>query len=140
MATGYVLCHAAAGCPGSNCCQTRGSLWLIRDVLYGAAFGGDSNPERGYFNAQVASGTVPAFNYLVLLSDHTNGVKPGARTPRSMVAENDSGLGQIVDLISHSSVWRSSASRFCTRVNVRRFCNSYEALDLTAARPRPWFA
>ena len=61
------------------------------------------------FNQQVASGTVPAFNYLVLPSDHTTGVQPGTRTPRSMVAENDYGLGQIVDLISHSSVWRSSA-------------------------------
>ena len=61
------------------------------------------------FDAQVRSRKVPAFNYLVLLSDHTNGVKPGARTPRAMVAENDSGLGQTVDLISHSSVWRSSA-------------------------------
>ncbi len=61
------------------------------------------------FDQQVAAGTVPAFNYLVLPSDHTNGVQPGARTPRSMVAENDYGLGQIVDLISHSTVWRSSA-------------------------------
>jgi hypothetical protein len=61
------------------------------------------------FDKQVASGTVPAFNYMILPSDHTNGVSPGARTPRSMVAENDYGLGQIVDLISHSSVWRSSA-------------------------------
>ena len=64
---------------------------------------------KQYFDAQVASGKVPAFNYLVLLSDHTNGVSPGARTPRSMVAENDYGLGQFVDLISHSSIWRSSA-------------------------------
>jgi DNA-binding beta-propeller fold protein YncE len=61
------------------------------------------------FDQQVASGTVPAFNYLVLWNDHTIGVSPGARTPRSMVAENDYGLGQVVDLISHSSIWRSSA-------------------------------
>jgi phospholipase C len=52
---------------------------------------------------------VPAFNYLILWNDHTLGVTPGARTPRSMVAENDYGLGQIVDLISRSPVWRSSA-------------------------------
>ena len=61
------------------------------------------------FDQQVASGKVPAFNYLTLWNDHTIGVKPGARTPRSMVAENDYGLGQVVDLISHSRVWRSSA-------------------------------
>ena len=60
-------------------------------------------------DGQIAAGSVPAFNYMVLPSDHTNGVAPGARTPQSMVAENDYALGQIVDLISHSSIWRSSA-------------------------------
>jgi DNA-binding beta-propeller fold protein YncE len=61
------------------------------------------------FDQQVASGTVPAFNYLIMPSDHTNGLMPGARSPRSMVAENDYGLGQVVDLISHSKIWGSSA-------------------------------
>ncbi len=77
----------------------------------GAAAGSESRFDcfKQKFDTQVASGTVPAFNYLVLLSDHTNGVSPGNRTPRAMVAENDYALGQIVDLISHSSVWRSSA-------------------------------
>jgi phospholipase C len=61
------------------------------------------------FQAQVSAGTVPAFNYLVLSNDHTEGTTPGRRTPRAMVAENDYGLGQVVDLISHSPVWSSSA-------------------------------
>ncbi|MDQ6775360.1 MAG: hypothetical protein M3071_03860, partial [Actinomycetota bacterium] len=77
--------------------------------------GGAANAESRFdcfkhaFTRQVAAGSVPAFNYMVLPSDHTNGVSPGARTPRSMVAENDYGLGQIVDLISRSNIWRSSA-------------------------------
>jgi hypothetical protein len=61
------------------------------------------------FEQQLAADSVPAFNYLVLPSDHTSGVSPGARTPQSMVAENDYGLGQVVDLISHSKIWSSSA-------------------------------
>jgi len=64
---------------------------------------------RARFTAQDASGTVPSFNYLVLPNDHTNGTTPGRRTPRAMVAENDYALGQIVDTISHSAVWKSSA-------------------------------
>src|SRR3954447_24027053 len=60
------------------------------------------------FNQQVSSGTVPAFNYMVLPSDHTNGSTPGRRTPRAMMAENDYGLRQIVDLVSHSSIWKDS--------------------------------
>src|SRR5207237_6181181 len=58
--------------------------------------------------AQLATSSVPAFNYMVLPSDHTVGTSPGGRTPRAMIAENDYALGQIVDLISHSSIWNSS--------------------------------
>jgi YVTN family beta-propeller protein len=60
------------------------------------------------FNQQVSQGNVPAFNYLVLPNDHTTGLSGGSRTPQAMVADNDYGLGQIVDLISHSAVWDSS--------------------------------
>jgi hypothetical protein len=64
---------------------------------------------RTRFTAQLASGSVPALNYLVLTNDHTRGLQPGARTPYAMVADNDLGLGQIVDTISHSPIWSSSA-------------------------------
>jgi DNA-binding beta-propeller fold protein YncE len=63
---------------------------------------------RQKFAAQQVNGNVPAFNYLVLTNDHTNGLSPGARTPQAMVADNDYALGQLVDTISHSSVWESS--------------------------------
>jgi DNA-binding beta-propeller fold protein YncE len=58
---------------------------------------------------QLAAGTVPAFNYLTLTNDHTEGLDAGKRTPRAMVADNDEAIGRIVDLISHSPIWRSSA-------------------------------
>jgi DNA-binding beta-propeller fold protein YncE len=60
------------------------------------------------FTVQAATNSVPAFNYLVLTSDHTQGLSPGRRTPLAMVAENDYGLGQVVDLISKSPIWGSS--------------------------------
>jgi hypothetical protein len=58
---------------------------------------------------QLATNTVPAFNYLVMTNDHTRGLEPGARTPQAMIADNDRALGQIVDRISHSAIWSSSA-------------------------------
>jgi hypothetical protein len=51
----------------------------------------------------------PSFVYMVLNSDHTRGTDPGSPTPRAMVADNDRALGQVVDLISHSPIWSSSA-------------------------------
>ena len=61
------------------------------------------------FLREVATGSVPALTYLTLPNDHTNGVQANYPTPKSLVADNDLGLGQIVDLISHSSIWSSSA-------------------------------
>ena len=51
---------------------------------------------------------MPAFNYIVLPNDHTEGTTPGRRTPNAQLASNDWGLGQIVDVISHSTIWNSS--------------------------------
>ncbi len=48
------------------------------------------------------------FSYVVLPDDHTNGRLPGAPTPRSMIADNDDGLGTIVDAVSHSTFWPST--------------------------------
>jgi hypothetical protein len=58
--------------------------------------------------SQLATNSVPFFNYVVLPLDHTQGVAVGKRTPNADVANNDWALGQIVDAISHSSIWRSS--------------------------------
>lgn len=60
------------------------------------------------FQSQLATNSVPTFNYLSLPLDHTEGLAPGKRTPDADIANNDWGLGQIVDAISHSSIWNSS--------------------------------
>jgi hypothetical protein len=61
------------------------------------------------FAQRVSAGTVPRFNYLILFNDHTNGTDPGTYTPKANVADNDLALGQLVDLVSHSSIWKESA-------------------------------
>jgi DNA-binding beta-propeller fold protein YncE len=60
------------------------------------------------FAAQLAAGQVPQFNYIVLPSDHTTGVPASGRDPLAMIADNDQGLGQMVQLISQSDVWPQS--------------------------------
>lgn len=64
---------------------------------------------RSRLAQQLQAGAVPAFNYVTLTSDHTRGTQPGFPTPTSMVADSDLAIGQIVDTISHSSIWDSSA-------------------------------
>lgn len=41
--------------------------------------------------------------------DHTRGSAPGAFTPVSMVADNDWAIGQLVERVSHSKYWASTA-------------------------------
>jgi hypothetical protein len=89
------------------------------------------------FTQQVASGTVPAFNYLVLPNDHTVGTTPGKRTPQAMIADNDYGLGQMVDTISHSAIWKSSAI-FVVEDDSQDGADHVDAHRIPAAVISPW--
>jgi DNA-binding beta-propeller fold protein YncE len=61
------------------------------------------------FQAFVRQGDLPALEYLWLPNDHTYGSKPGKLTPAAYIAQNDYAVGRIVEAISHSPVWGSSA-------------------------------
>ena len=52
---------------------------------------------------------VPNLMILSLPCDHTEGLSPQFPRPKSMVADNDLALGRIVDGISHSKEWASTA-------------------------------
>lgn len=62
-----------------------------------------------YVAARIAEGELAAFTYVSLPNDHGVGVSPGKPTPESMVADNDYGVGIIVDALSHSPFWDKSA-------------------------------
>ena len=57
------------------------------------------------FNNDVAAGTVPALSLLWVMDDHTG----GPPTPQAEQADNDLAVGRIIDYISHSNIWSSSA-------------------------------
>ncbi len=54
-------------------------------------------------------GELPRLITLVLPNDHTFGTAPGKLSPFSSVADNDLALGQIVEAVSRSRFWASSA-------------------------------
>ncbi len=52
-------------------------------------------------------GSLPRLTFVWLDNDHTSGLEPDAYTPESDVADNDLGVGRIVDAITHSDrYWR----------------------------------
>jgi DNA-binding beta-propeller fold protein YncE len=61
------------------------------------------------FRTFESNGQLPSLSIVRLGNDHTSGTRPGAPTPRAMVAENDLALGRLVEAISHSRYWRDSA-------------------------------
>jgi YVTN family beta-propeller protein len=61
------------------------------------------------FNQQVASNTVPNFTIIWLPDDHTSGFTTGFPVPASAQADNDLALGRIVEAITHSPAWATSA-------------------------------
>jgi YVTN family beta-propeller protein len=57
------------------------------------------------FNNDLKAGTVPTLSILWIMDDHTG----GPPTAKAQQADNDLAVGRIIDYISHSSVWDSSA-------------------------------
>jgi DNA-binding beta-propeller fold protein YncE len=57
----------------------------------------------------VKSGRMPALEILHLPNDHTAGARPGMPTPRACMADNDLALGRIVEALSKSPFWRTTA-------------------------------
>jgi YVTN family beta-propeller protein len=57
------------------------------------------------FNADAKAGTVPALSILWIIDDHTGG-PPIAQAQQ---ADNDLAVGRIIDIVSHSKIWDSSA-------------------------------
>jgi phospholipase C len=61
------------------------------------------------FQGYEKSGKLPTMEFVRLPNDHTAGTKPGFPTPRAYVADNDLALGRMVDAVSHSKYWASTA-------------------------------
>ena len=78
------------------------------------AYGAHNAPSRftewkREFDGYVKSGQLPEFSLIRLPRDHTSLTRVGYSSARAMVADNDYGVGQIVEAISHSPFWESSA-------------------------------
>jgi hypothetical protein len=52
---------------------------------------------------------MPQLTILRLPNDHTAGTRVGKPTPRAFLADNDLALGRVVEAVSHSKFWKSTA-------------------------------
>ena len=56
-----------------------------------------------------ANNNLPRFLFIWLPNDHTFGASPQTPTPRTAVADNDQGLGMVVDALTKSPFWPQMA-------------------------------
>jgi YVTN family beta-propeller protein len=61
------------------------------------------------FAQYVKNDNLPTFEIIRLPNDHTAYTSKGKLTPAAMVAQNDLAFGRIVDAVSHSQFWKSTA-------------------------------
>ena len=64
---------------------------------------------RAEFDDYVAQGELPQLMIVRLPNDHTAGTRPGFPTPRAMMADNDLAMARMVEAVSNSPFWDSTA-------------------------------
>ncbi|HEY4206944.1 MAG TPA: beta-propeller fold lactonase family protein [Puia sp.] len=60
------------------------------------------------FDSLLAVGAVPHFNTVRMGNDHTEGMRKGRLTPFAHVADNDLAVGEFIEYLSKSSIWKES--------------------------------
>ncbi|MDX2003622.1 MAG: bifunctional YncE family protein/alkaline phosphatase family protein [Chitinophagales bacterium] len=60
------------------------------------------------FDSLVATKSLPQFNSLRFINDHTEGLRVGKPTPIAHVADNDLAVGLFVEHLSKSPIWNES--------------------------------
>jgi len=61
------------------------------------------------FQGYVRRGDLPGFITIRLPRNHTSGTSDGMSSPQAMVADNDYAVGRLVDMVSHSPYWKTTA-------------------------------
>ncbi|HTE01415.1 MAG TPA: bifunctional YncE family protein/alkaline phosphatase family protein [Mucilaginibacter sp.] len=60
------------------------------------------------FDSLLAINAVPQFNTVRISNDHTSGQHKGAYSPYAAVGDNDLAIGQFIEHLSKSSIWKES--------------------------------
>jgi len=89
----------------------RNQVWPNQNLDYPsnilASFSDVTRAEifRGELDQFAAAGTLPTYMQLWLPNDHTFAASPEQPSARSSVADNDAGLGMVVEALTHSPFW-----------------------------------
>ncbi|MDN3583689.1 bifunctional YncE family protein/alkaline phosphatase family protein [Mucilaginibacter flavus] len=86
---------------GHFCQQSPGFDLSVKDVKRTQIWAHD-------FDSLLAINAVPRFNTIRISNDHTSGQRKGAISPIAAVGDNDQAIGQFIEHLSKSSIWKES--------------------------------
>ncbi|GAA3965679.1 bifunctional YncE family protein/alkaline phosphatase family protein [Mucilaginibacter dorajii] len=86
---------------GHFCQQSPGFDLAVKDVKRTQIWAHD-------FDSLLAINAVPRFNTIRISNDHTSGQRKGAISPIAAVGDNDQAIGQFIEHLSKSSIWKES--------------------------------
>jgi len=86
---------------GHYCAQAPGFDLNVTDIKRSQVWAHD-------FDSLLSINAVPQFNTIRISNDHTSGQKKGAISPIAAVADNDQGVGLIIEHLSQSPIWKES--------------------------------
>ncbi|MDZ4797244.1 MAG: alkaline phosphatase family protein, partial [Bryobacteraceae bacterium] len=81
----------------------------MRDTDNVKAFIAEFDEFEKNYEVKDPSKRLPNMIVMSLAENHTQGTRPGARTPSAMVANNDYAVGMLVDRVTHSRYWPETA-------------------------------
>ena len=84
-----------------------------------------------------AEGEMPRLQIVRLPNDHTSGASPGKLTPTAFVAENDLALGRLVEAVSRSRFWPTTAI-FVVEDDAQNGSDHVDAHRTVALAISPW--
>lgn len=91
--------HLAKDYKASGARDTENAKVFLREFEQYEQNFDDPNPDK----------RLPNFTIMSMPENHTNGTRPGSFTPVSMVASNDLAVGMLVERVSHSRYWPTTA-------------------------------
>ncbi|SEO80356.1 40-residue YVTN family beta-propeller repeat-containing protein [Mucilaginibacter gossypiicola] len=86
---------------GHFCLQSPGFDLSVKDVKRTEIWAHD-------FDSLLTINAVPHFNTVRISNDHTSGQRKGAISPIAAVGDNDLAIGQFIEHLSHSPIWKES--------------------------------
>ncbi|HEX8022694.1 bifunctional YncE family protein/alkaline phosphatase family protein [Mucilaginibacter sp.] len=86
---------------GHFCVKSPGFDLSVKDVKRTEIWAHD-------FDSLLTINAVPHFNTVRISNDHTSGQRKGAISPIAAVGDNDLAIGQFIEHLSHSSIWKES--------------------------------